>query len=243
MEKLYIVMPAYNEEKNIETVVKQWHPIIERIANSSKLVIVDDGSKDNTYKILQKLSAQYAFLEPITKTNSGHGSTLLFAYEYAINNDADFIFQTDSDGQTLPEEFWGFWESRNEYDFIIGSRKGRMDGFSRIFVTNVLRALLFIIFSVNVKDSNTPFRLMNAGRLKIILRLIPKDFFLSNVIISTIAVLKKERYDWRPITFKPRQGGINSINFKRIIKIGIKAVGDFKVAKANLNIKNKKNNV
>ncbi|KKR22174.1 MAG: Glycosyl transferase family 2 [Candidatus Moranbacteria bacterium GW2011_GWA2_39_41] len=236
MEKLYIVMPAYNEEANIVSVVQQWHPVVEKIGNGSKLVIVDDGSKDATYASLQELSKKYAYLEPTTKANSGHGSTLLFAYNYSINKNADYIFQTDSDGQTLPEEFWSFWDLRNKYDFIIGSRSGRMDGLGRVFVTKILRLVIWVIFGVNIKDANTPFRLMKSEKLKTLLDLIPKDFFLSNVLISTLIVLKKQNYKWKPITFKPRQGGINSINFKRIIKIGISAVRDFKEVKRKLDL-------
>ena len=55
MDTLYFVMPAYNEEANIEEVVSQWHPICEKInaeGNAAKLVIANDGSKDNTGKVI-----------------------------------------------------------------------------------------------------------------------------------------------------------------------------------------------
>ena len=54
-EKLYIVIPAYNEEENIENVVKEWHEVVEKIGEESKLVIINDGSKDSTLKKLQEL--------------------------------------------------------------------------------------------------------------------------------------------------------------------------------------------
>ena len=78
---LYIVMPAYNEAENIEDVISQWHPICEKInaeGNTAKLVIANDGSKDNTYQILQKLQAKFPHLIPINKPNSGHGATVLY---------------------------------------------------------------------------------------------------------------------------------------------------------------------
>ena len=55
METLYIVMPAYNEEENIKTVVEQWYPILEGKSDASRLVIADSGSKDKTHDILMKL--------------------------------------------------------------------------------------------------------------------------------------------------------------------------------------------
>ena len=61
------------------------------------------------------------------------------------------------------------------------------------------------------------------------MKVIPEDFFLCNVAISAIAVKWKETIRFYNITFKPRQGGINSINMKRIFKIGWKAIGDFRL--------------
>lgn len=55
MKKLYIVIPAYNEEMNIEVVAREWHEVITKIGEKCRLVIVDDGSKDNTYKKLVEL--------------------------------------------------------------------------------------------------------------------------------------------------------------------------------------------
>lgn len=232
---LFIVMPAYNEEENIESVVSQWHPVVDKISNGSKLMIVNDGSKDNTFRILLELQKVYPLLIPIDKPNSGHGASCLFSYRKAIGGGAEYIFQTDSDGQTNPGEFWKFWERRNDYDFVIGYRMKRQDGFSRKVVSRILKILVFMMFRENVKDPNTPFRLMNAEKLKSVLEFIPEDFFLSNVIISTLVVRRKEKYLWLPISFKPRQGGINSINLKRIIQIGFKAIKDFYDLKRRLN--------
>lgn len=236
-ESVYFVMPAYNEAANIEEVIQQWYPICETIVaegNDAKLVIANDGSKDKTYAIMQKLQAKYPLFKPLDKENSGHGSTVLYLYRYAINNKADFIFQTDSDGQTLPEEFWQMWRNRHNYDFQIGTRGGRQDGASRVFVTKTLRFVVWLMFHVWVKDANTPFRLMNAKRLEKTLTYIPQDFFLANVAVSAIVVKKNEKIAWYPITFRPRQGRVNSINMRRIFKIGLKALGDFRTINKNI---------
>lgn len=236
MDSIYIVMPAYNEEENISEVIKQWHPIVEKIGSDSRLIIVDDGSKDSTFKIMKDLEKDFPCFNAITKPNSGHGATCLYTYDYSINKGADFIFQTDSDGQTSPEEFWQFWNQRNDYDFIVGSRKGREDGISRKIVTRVLKLFVLVTMGVYVEDANTPFRLMRTDVLKKHIKLVPKDFFLSNVLLSSIFVLKKEKCKWIPITFKDRQGGVNSINIPRIIKIGFKAMSDFVKAKKHMKL-------
>ena len=230
-------MPAYNEAENIEKVVAQWHPVAERIVregNSCHLVIANDGSKDNTYVKLVQLQEKYSLLTPLDKPNSGHGATVLYLYRYAISAGADFIFQTDSDGQTLPEEFWQMWENRHKYDFQIGTRGGRQDGASRVLVTKTLRFVVWLIFHVWVKDANTPFRLLKVEKLQPILDVIPQDYNLANVAVSAIAVKWNYNIGWYPITFRPRQGGVNSINMKRIYKIGMNALKDFKAINKSL---------
>ena len=239
MDTIYFVLPAYNEEANIEDVIKQWHPVCEKInaeGNKAQLVIANDGSKDNTFAIMQKLQAKYPYLVPIDKQNSGHGATVMYLYRYAMNNGADYIFQTDSDGQTLPEEFWQMWENRDKFDFQIGTRGGRQDGTSRVFVTKTLRLVVWLMFHVWVKDANTPFRLMKADKLKPILDIIPQDYNLTNVAVSAIAVRWHYNIGWYPITFRPRQGGVNSINLKRIFGIGVKALKDFRMINKSLKL-------
>lgn len=238
MSKIYLVMPAYNEAENIKDTIQQWYPIVEKLVadgHESKLVIANDGSKDDTIGIMDNLKNRYPLFEPIDKSNSGHGSTVLYLYRYAIECGVDYIFQTDSDGQTNPQEFWQMWDNRENYDFQIGYRKGRQDGGSRIFVTKTLRLVVWLMFHEWVTDANTPFRLMKTEKLLPILNVIPKDYFLCNVAISAIAQKWNYRIGWYTITFKPRQGGVNSINMRRIFKIGKKALKDFYQINKNLN--------
>ena len=227
MDKLYIVMPAYNEEANIEAVVSQWHPLVEKIGSDSRLVVMDDGSKDHTYEKLKDLQKKFPQLVGVTKENEGHGATVLRAYHYAVDHGADYVVQTESDGQTLPEEFWPLWENRQRGGLLIGQRKGREDGISRVCVTRVLRLVLFAVFRVWVKDANTPFRLMKASELEQVLKKIPEGFNLSNVIM-TVIYEKENKVTYYPITFRPRQGGVNSINLRKISRIGWQAVKDFR---------------
>lgn len=228
MDNLYIVIPAYNEEETIQQVIDDWYPIVEKISPESRLVIINDGSRDKTYEIMQQYAKTRPQFIPLTKENGGHGATLLFGYHYAIEQKADYIFQTDSDGQTLPDEFPVFWDLRQQYDMIIGHRCRREDGASRVFVTKTLKFVLWLSFGVSITDANTPFRLMKRTTLETYITQIPKNFNLSNVLISVIYAKNKLNVKYLPITFRPRQGGVNSINLKKIIKIGQQALKDFR---------------
>ena len=136
---LYIVIPAYNESENIESLINDWYPIIDKhnANGKSRLAIINDGSSDNTLERLKGMANERPLLSIISKENGGHGSAVLCGYRYAIENKADWVFQTDSDGQTNPNEFEGFWGLRNRYDAIIGNRPDRGDGwFSLNFRVN-----------------------------------------------------------------------------------------------------------
>ncbi len=220
-DRLFIVIPAYNEQDNIGKVVKDWYPVVEKYGTDSRLVVIDDGSTDDTYKILKNLSKDMPNLTALTKPNKGHGATLLYGYRYALEQGADYVFQTDSDGQTLPSEFEPFWISREKYDITIGYRNKRKDGLSRIFVTRILRLVVYLCFRVFVLDANTPYRLMSAATLKENLKYIPDDFFLTNVALSAIYKKRKQKVHFIPISFRERQGGKNSINFVKIAKVGL----------------------
>lgn len=227
---LYVVIPAYNEEANIEQCINDWYPIVSRHSGNgkSRLVIINDGSKDSTYEVMKKLAEELPLFTPLTKTNGGHGHTVLYGYQYAIDNGADYIFQTDSDGQTNPEEFEAFWDFASDFDAVIGNRTVRGDGNDRKFVENTVCFFLKCIFGIKVDDANAPFRLMKASLVDKYIWKIPEDFNIPNIMFTTYFVYLHEKVKFIPISFKPRQGGKNSINVKKIVEIGWKAVGDFR---------------
>lgn len=231
---LYIVMPAYNEAESIQAVVNDWYPILDGKSEESRLVIADSGSTDDTHGILLNLKKTHPKLEILEDTGKQHGPKLIALYNYSIRKGADYIFQTDSDGQTNPKEFDAFWNARHEYDAILGNRSVRGDGKSRAFVERVVCLLLKAYFNVSVPDANAPFRLMKAAIVARYMDRFDADYNLPNIMLTTFFAYYKEKIAFREISFKPRQAGTNSINIPKIIKIGWKALGDFRSFKKNM---------
>lgn len=87
--------------------------------------------------------------------------------------------------------------------------------------------ILGIYFRVDISDANAPFRLMKAGLVNKYLKKLPMDYELPNVMLTTYFVYYKENIKFVDITFRPRQGGVNSVNILKIIKVGWKALHDF----------------
>lgn len=227
MDKLYIVMPAYNEQDNIEQVVLSWYQMLEGKDPDSKIVVADSGSEDATHDILFTLKKNHPQLVVLSETQKQHGPKLMALYDYAFRGGADYVFQTDSDGQTLPEEFERFWELRKCRDAVIGYRPYRGDGRWRAFVEKVVCLLLHIIFGINVPDANAPYRLIKIVMLEKYLDRIPCDYNLPNIMLTTYFKYYEENIEFIEITFKNRHGGRNSINVLKILKIGWNALGDF----------------
>ncbi len=92
MESLYIIIPAYNEAENIKNVIEHWYPVILKHNGDkrSRLVIIDDGSSDDTLEIVKDQVREKEYLEVITKENGGHGSSIFFGYHYALQENADW---------------------------------------------------------------------------------------------------------------------------------------------------------
>ena len=234
---LYIIAPAYNEEETIETFVNDWYPVIERHPGNgqSRLLIVNDGSRDNTYARLLALKEKCPYLSVLSKPNGGHGPAVLYGYRKALDaaGQADpdlsrtFLFQTDTDGQTDPAEFESFWQARRRYAAIFGERTHRGDGKGRAFVERTLCRILRHVFGVSLRDANAPFRLMRADYVTRYLPLIPDDYNLPNVLLTVFGAYYRETIAFFPITFRPRQGGKNSVNVRKIVETGIKALRDF----------------
>ena len=117
---------------------------------------------------------------------------------------------------------------------IIGNRVVRGDGLIRKFVENVVCLLLRLYFGVKVKDANAPFRLMRVTTLSKYIYRFKEDYNLPNIMLTAYFVYYNDKLCFKDITFKKRQLGKNSIDILKIIKIGIKALADFKKFKKEM---------
>lgn len=219
---LTVVMPAYNEEGCIEQAVRGWHGEVVSKIKPSRMLVVDDGSRDSTGKILGLLARELPGLEVVHQKNAGHGAALMRAYRAC--SDSEWVFQVDSDGQFLPSDFRLLWERRGESGFITGYRRERYDAPVRLVVTRVLRLVIFLLFGCRSKDSNIPFRLMDGGLLKGYLQLVPDGVFIPNIFLSVIASVSGQRLLDIPVTHIARKTGTVSITNFKLARVLVRCV-------------------
>lgn len=219
MTRLAIVMPAYNEEACIEKVATAWIELLkDNFSKSGSLIVVNDGSRDSTGKILDALLEKHDELVVIHKENSGHGSSLFVGYERALQDGYDWVFQVDSDDQFVPGDFLKLWERRDESQVILGIRENRDDPFDRLMISRMLRFLIVGLFGVYVPDPNIPFRLFKSEVLAQMLKHIDRSVFAPNIFLSIIS--RSLGYDTLniPVSHLRRRTGQVSIVGKRILK-------------------------
>ena len=222
--ELIAVMPVYNEEANIAAVITEWLRVFTRERINARLLAVNDGSRDNTLSILRQLQSQYPDqLLVLDKPNSGHGRSCRAGYEAALQQEAPWILQIDSDGQCDPAFFPLFWAKRSEADSIFGIRVARDDGIVRKIISKGASILTSIMTGRDLKDANVPYRLMKRAALEKALLSVPQDFDIQNIALTL--ALKRDstlRWNYVPIRFRARQGGTNSINLRKIAQMGFR---------------------
>ncbi|MDP5169207.1 MAG: glycosyltransferase family 2 protein [Bacteroidia bacterium] len=210
MPELIVVIPVYNEAEIIETVVQDWISTLDGLAISYQVRLYNDGSTDDTRLVLDRLAAQFgAKTEVIHKANTGHGPTLLQAYQESLA--ADWIFQVDSDNEITASHFPSMWGKRHEFDFLIGRRTGQQNPPMRRLMSYVSRVLVRVLFGKGIHDVNSPYRLMRVSRFGPFFQAIPGDTFAPNIMISGLALRQKMRICEETVAYRSRTTGLPSL--------------------------------
>lgn len=157
--KTAIIIPAYNEAKVIKETLLDIQKYLKKTRqNNTHLVVVDDGSTDNSGSIAQK----YCDFLLTHKKNCGLGASLATGIEFAKRNNYDFCITFDSDGQHDPKDIGkALKKLKNSYDIVIGSRfigsHSNMPKIRRkiLFISNLVT---FLFFGVWTTDSQSGFR-------------------------------------------------------------------------------------
>jgi dolichol-phosphate mannosyltransferase len=218
MVTLSIVMPAYNEEAHIERSVSEWYESVVNAIPGAELLVVDDCSTDGTRAKLDAMAQRLPRLRVVqSPANAGHGPALRLAMERCAS---EFVFQTDSDRQHTPDDFWSLWNEREQSDFVFGVRDHRADGVFRAGVSAVMRLANFVIWQRWISDANCPFKLMRRQALEPLLAIIPRDSFIPMVMISLLARRGDDRVREVQVQHFARKAGHQSlagmVNWTRI---------------------------
>jgi glycosyltransferase involved in cell wall biosynthesis len=158
MPKYSIVVPFHNEEENVTAMYARLKQVMEQVGDSFELVLVDDGSSDRSYKLLEEIAAvDSRVLVVKLRRNFGQTSALAAGFD---NASGDYIFAMDGDLQHDPNEIPNFIEKLEEgYDVVSGWRKERIDNFvMRRIPSRCANWLMAKLSGVDIHDFGTTFK-------------------------------------------------------------------------------------
>src|SRR4029077_527759 len=158
MAKYSIVVPFHNEEENVTALYDRLKAVMEQIGDSFELVLVDDGSSDRTYKLLEEIAAvDSRVLVVKLRRNFGQTSALAAGFDHASG---EYILAMDGDLQHDPNEIPNFLEKLEEgYDVVSGWRKERIDNFvMRRIPSRCANWLMAKLSGVDIHDFGTTFK-------------------------------------------------------------------------------------
>lgn len=211
MYNIAIIVPAYNEEKSIQSVVEAINALDMDKNFSLKVIVVNDSSLDSTSSIASELNCVLLDL-PV---NIGIGGAMQTGYKYAFDNHFDFAIQVDGDGQHPSLEIPKLIEAiiRNNWDVVIGSRFIDNIGFQSSFMRRAgikfFKLLLKMLCGIRINDPTSGFRILNRRAMELVYDYYPDEYpEPESLVLYKYHQLKTGEISVKMIE---RQGGVSSI--------------------------------
>jgi glycosyltransferase involved in cell wall biosynthesis len=182
------------------------------------------------------MAGDYSNLIAKHQLNGGHGNAVVNGYKMAVELQPEFVFQTDSDDQFIPEDFQKFWLKRNESQFILGHRLVRHDDPFRLIITRILKYALLVIYGTYIDDANIPFRLIKTSFLTKLLAALPSPTpFAPNIFLSVLSKKAGQKLFNIPVTHKERETGEVSIRHFKLLQVCWQSFKEIARFRLNLN--------
>lgn len=213
---LSVVMPAYNEEGSITEAVAEVQEYILNKVQDAEIIVVDDGSRDSTGELLDKMAEKDSRVRVIHQENGGHAAALMTGM---TGSSSKYIMLLDSDRQIALDGFPDHWKLAEEgYDCVFGVRRKRHDPGLRLFLTGVIRHVLQLLFAVKIYDANIPYKLLHRSVWNDASKLIPPDTLAPSLFLAIFAKKKGYRVQEVDVVHKERTTGEVSIRRFKLLR-------------------------
>lgn len=218
--RVLLIIPAYNEEKNILNTVNQ----IKNADSDLDYIVINDGSKDNTLKVLQDNNIKHINLI----TNLGIGGAVQTGYKYAHENNYDIAIQFDGDGQHDANFVKNICKPiiNGECDICIGSRyldnttSEFKSTFMRRLGKNIISIILKICIKQKITDPTSGFRAANKKVIEIFANEYPTDYPEPESLVNLVK--ENCKISEVPVSMNERKEGKSSINAWKSINYMVK---------------------
>lgn len=190
LNELSVFFPCYNEEKNIKNTVDKTIPVLQEITDKWEIILVNDGSKDNTAKILENIKKEYPKNIKIITHNPNRGYGAAFK-SGVYNAKYEWIAFTDADGQFDFSEVTKLIKKQQETqsDIVIGYYLSRQVSKAAIITSKIWELIVFVLFGLRVRDIDCGFKLIS----KKVIDTIPKLEAERGAFISSEFLIKSKK--------------------------------------------------
>jgi len=222
LPSLSFFFPAYNEEGNVEAVVRDGLATLPRFADEIEVIVVDDGSRDRTPEIADRLAQEDPRVRVVHHPrNRGYGGAVRSGFEASQKA---FVFFTDGDRQFRLEDFPKLQERIDGVDAVIGFREKRRDPWRRVFTAWVYKQLIGLLFGGGIRDVDCAFKLF---RREVFARVPLKDVRSNGAFFSAEMLLLQRsrgvRFAEVAVPHYPRTVGQNT---GASVKVTLRAIRD-----------------
>lgn len=231
-ESLSIVVPVFNESGVIELVVEELDREVLTRFGTGELIIVDDASTDATPRILESLARRNPRLRvERAEENRGHGPSVRRGLDLTTGT---WIFQIDSDGQFVVQEFWKLWSRRENADLVLGVRVNRRDPLHRLALSRVVRVVVSMLAHRRLRDPNIPFRLIRRSAWEDLSGSIAPASHAPSILVVTGAALRGWRIEEVAVSHLPRESGRSTLRLWRLVRFSARALAELLVFRYNV---------
>lgn len=198
-----VVLPAYNEEVLLPETVRKVNEALHKLKISAEIIIVEDGSTDQTYEVARRLARSDKKIKIVRHPqNRGYGAALCSGFQAARR---PWIFVMDSDGQFDPQEISLFLPRLQGGDVLVGIRQKRRDTFFRFILGRFWTSISRLVLGVKVADMNCGFKVLRRSLVSR-LKLVSSGGSISAEILAKATVLGMRIVEI-PVTHYPREVG------------------------------------
>ena len=215
---LSIIIPVYNESRNLEKTVNNLKKIKKRIKKFN-LIFVDDFSTDNTFDVLNKFSKKYSFIKIFKNKKKGLGSAIEEGIRKSNFNYVAIFMADSSDSINDLIRYYKIISS-NKYDAVLGSRfikdsKITNYPFFKFLLNRIFNNFVKLIFFSNYNDFTNAFKIYKKNVLKNLLPIVSENF---NVFLEIPLKIISRQYTYKiiPINWQNRKVGKSNFKIKEL---------------------------
>lgn len=214
--RLSVIMPVYNEEGAIVAAVDEVKQCVLARVPEAELVVVDDGSRDATGRLLDDAAASDPRIRVIHQPNGGHGAALLSGLNAARG---EYLFLIDSDRQIPLDDFAKAWaEVTAGRDAVFGVRRRRYDPVLRLYLSSLIRHSVNVLLRVQLSDANAPYKLFRRAVWQDARDCVPDGTLAPSMFLAIVAKARGYNILEIDVTHKERDTGEVSLRKFKLLK-------------------------